>query len=219
MEILIINPNTTKEMTQAIERTAKANAASGTQITCVNPPEGPKAIETAYDVAIASFHVLNLIKRSENDFDAFIIACGADPGIIAAREIVRKPIAGIGESGLMTASSVANRFSILCPCVPGGETLAWEGVRALGLEKRCASVKITGDKGVLGCFALPKDEMVEVLYRLGQEAVEADGARALMLLCAGMTGTREILEKKLKVPVVDGVISALKTVEQFPPRG
>ncbi len=120
---------------------------------------------------------------------------------------------------MKTASAVANKFSILSPCVPGGEALAWEVVRPLGLEGRCASVKITGDKGVLGFFALPKDERVEMLYRLGKEAIESDGARALMLLCSGMTGTREILEKRLQVPVVDGVISALKTIEQFPPRG
>ena len=219
MKILFINPNTTKEMTQAIERTARANAAPATEITCVNPEVGPKAIETAYDIAIASFYVLDLIKKNEKNFDSFIIACGADPGIVAAREMIRKSIAGIGESGLMTASSLANKFSILCPCVPGGAAVAWEAVRALGLEKKCASVKITGEKGVLGCFALPKDEMVEMLCRLGEEAVEKDGARALMLLCAGMTGTREILENRLKVPVVDGVITALKTLEQFPPRG
>jgi allantoin racemase len=219
MKILFINPNTTKGMTQAIERTARANAAPDTQITCVNPEVGPKAIETAYDIAIASFYVLDLIKKNEKNFDGFIIACGADPGIVAAREIIRKPIAGIGESGLMTASSLANKFSILCPCVPGGAAVAWEAVRALGLEKKCASVKITGEKGVLGCFALSQDEMVEMLCRLGKEAVEKDGARALMLLCAGMTGTREILENRLKVPVVDGVITALKTLEQFPPRG
>jgi Asp/Glu/hydantoin racemase len=58
-----------------------------------------------------------------------------------------------------------------------------------------------------------------MLYQAGKQAIEEDGAEALMFLCAGMTGTKEILEKRLKVPVVDGVISALKTVEQFPLRG
>ena len=67
---------------------------------------------------------------------------------------------------------------------------------------------------------LENDELVEMLYQAGKQAVDEDGARALMLLCAGMTGSKAILEKRLKVPVVDGVISALKTVEQFPtPRG
>jgi len=218
MKVLIINPNTTKEMTQAIEKTARASAAADTQITCLTPSEGPKAIESAYDVAVAAFHVLELIRKDENDFDAFIIACGANPGIDAAREITQKPVAGIGESGMMTACSVASRFSVISPAVPGGTALGWEGVRALGLERRCVSVRSTG-KGVLEGFFIEKDDLVEMLYRTGKQAIEEDGAGALVLLCAGMTGTKEILEQRLKVPVVDGVISALKTVEQFPPHG
>jgi len=218
MNILIINPNTTKEMTEAIEQTARANAAADTQITCLTPSEGSKAIESSYDTAIAAFHVLELIRKNENNFDAFIIACGADPGIGAAREITEKPVAGIGESGMMTACSVAGKFSVISPTVPGGTALTWQGVRAFGLERRCVSVRCIG-KGVLEGFFIEKDALVEMLYRAGKQAVEEDSADALVLLCAGMTGTKEILEKRLKVPVVDGVISALKTVEQFPPRG
>lgn len=189
-----------------------------TQITCLTPSEGPKAIETAYDVAVAAFHVLELIKRNENEFDGFIIGCGANPGIDAAREITKKPVVGIGESGMMTACSVASRFSVITPAVPGGTALGWAGVRALGLERRCVAVRSTG-KGVLEGFFIEKDDLVEMLYRTGKQAIEEDGAGALVLLCAGMTGTKEILEQRLKVPVVDGVISALKTVEQFPPHG
>ena len=218
MKILIINPNTTKEMTEAIEQTARANAAADTQITCVTPSEGPKAIESSSETPVAAFNLIELGRKNENMFDAFIIACGSDPGISAAREITRKPVAGIGESGMMTACSVAGKFSVISPTAPGGNAPTWEEVRALGLERRCVSVRSTG-KGVLEGFFIENDELVEMLYRAGVQAVEEDGAEALMFLCAGMTGTREILEKRLKVPVVDGVISALKTVEQFPPRG
>jgi len=215
MKVLIINPNTTKEMTRAIEETSRANAASGTKITCVTASEGPEAIETAYDVAIAAFHVLGVIKEREADFDAFVIACGANPGLDAARVITRKPVAGIGESGMLTACAVAAKFSVIIPAVPRACDAGWSAVRALGLENRCASVRSTG-KGVLGGFFIDRRELEEMLYMTGKPAVEQDGAGALMLLCAGMTGTKEILEKRLKVPVVDGVISALKAVEQFP---
>ena len=217
MKILVINPNTTVEMTQAIEKTARAYASADTQITCLTVPEGPKAIETIYDVAIAAFYVLDLIKRNEKEFDAFVIACGANPGLDAARQITRKPVAGIGESSMMTACSVASRFSVITPEVPGGCTIGWEGVRALGLDRRCTSVRSTG-KSVLGGFFIEKDELTEMLYRTGKLAVEEDGAGALVLLCAGMTGTKAILEERLRVPVVDGVITAVGAVEQFCPK-
>jgi len=214
MRILVINPNTTSEMTDAIERTARAHSSPRTELECVTPPSGPKAIETAYDVAIATYHVLELMVSRERDFDGFVIGCGANPGLDAARTITNKPVAGIGESAMMTASSVAARFSVIMPTVPGGAALGWEGVRALGLERRCASVRLTG-KGVLDGFFISWDEMIEMLYRAGKLAVDEDGANALVLLCAGMTGTKEVLEDRLGIWVVDGVISALKSVEQF----
>lgn len=52
---------------------------------------------------------------------------------------------------------------------------------------------------LLDGFFIENDELVEMLYQAGKQAVEEDGAGALMLLCAGMTGTKEILEKRLKV--------------------
>ena len=42
-----------------------------------------------------------------------------------------------------------------------------------------------------------------------------DGAGALILSCAGMSDIKELLERELKVPVIAGVISALKIAEQF----
>jgi len=151
MKVLIINPNTTKEMTRAIEETSRANAASGTKITCVTASEG------------AAFHVLGVIKEREADFDAFVIACGANPGLDAARVITRKPVAGIGESGMLTACAVAAKFSVIIPAVPRACDAGWSAVRALGLENRCASVRSTG-KGVLGGFFIDRRELEEMLY-------------------------------------------------------
>jgi len=70
------------------------------QLTCINPSEGPKAIAMAYDVAIASFYVLDLLKKNEKQYDGFIMAWGADPGMGAARENVRKTIVSVGVSAI-----------------------------------------------------------------------------------------------------------------------
>ena len=56
--------------------------------------------------------------------------------------------------------------------------------------------------------------MLEVYFQVGQKCIE-DGAGALVLSCAGMSDIKEHLEQRLKVPVIAGVISALKIVEQF----
>ena len=44
MKILIINPNTSVEMSRTIDSTAQKCASPGTEITTVNPPDGPEFI-------------------------------------------------------------------------------------------------------------------------------------------------------------------------------
>jgi allantoin racemase len=53
MRILIINPNTTARMTEAIGRAGRRAASAGTEIIAVNPADGPVSIEGYYDEAFS----------------------------------------------------------------------------------------------------------------------------------------------------------------------
>ena len=46
MKLLLINPNTTQAMTDAIAEAARAVASPGTEIVAVQPSFGPASIET-----------------------------------------------------------------------------------------------------------------------------------------------------------------------------
>jgi len=46
-------------------------------------------------------------------------------------------------------------------------------------------------------------------------AVTEDGAEVICLGCAGMSGFDKELQQKLDVPVLDGVVCALKIIELF----
>ena len=61
-----------------------------------------------------------------------------------------------------------------------------------------------------------RKEMLDVYCQVGQKCVDEDGAGALILVCAGMSDLKEYLEEHLKVPVISGVVSAVKIVEQLP---
>ncbi len=61
MKILIINPNTSLEMTKTINSTAKKYALPRTEITTVNPPDGPSFIGNAYDAALQTPKVLDIL--------------------------------------------------------------------------------------------------------------------------------------------------------------
>ena len=122
MKILIINPNTSVEMTKAIDTTAKRYASPGTEITTLNPADGPDYIGNAYDRALQAPKVVALVENNKTNYDYFVIACGSDPGLEACRVVTRK-IIGIGEAAIMTACAVANRFSFLSTTVESaGET-------------------------------------------------------------------------------------------------
>lgn len=214
MRILIINPNISVEMSKAIDRTAKKYASPGTEITTVNPQDGPDFIANAYHAALQAPKVVDLVKKNKSNYDCFIIACGADPGLEACR-IVTKNVIGTGEAAIMTASTVANRFSFLTP-LKEGALFRRERLRCLGLDQgRCASVRTVGS-GIDDEIVSRRNEMFDVYYQVGQKCVDEDGAGALILSCAGMCDLKERLEKCLKIPVFSGVESAVKIAEQLP---
>ena len=51
------------------------------------------------------------------------------------------------------------------------------------------------------------------LTEQGKKAIEEDGAEVLLLGCAGMAGADKILQSALQVPVLDGVVCAVKLAE------
>ena len=210
MKILIINPNSSIEMTQTIDSEAKKYASPGTEITTVNPPDGPAFMSNDYHSAIQTPKVLEMLEKNKDKYDYFILACGLDPGIDACR-VVTPNLIGMGEAAIMTACAVAKRFSILSST---DETAAGvpARLRSLGLESwRCASVRPVGTSDEI---VKKRKELLGHYCELGRKCI-ADGAGALIMSCAGMSDIKDYLEQQLKVPVIAGVISAVKIAEQF----
>lgn len=210
MKILIINPNSSIEMTQTIDSEAKKYASPGTEITTVNPPDGPAFMSNDYHSAIQTPKILEMLEKNKDKYDYFILACGLDPGIDACR-VVTPNLIGMGEAAIMTACAVAKRFSILSST---DETAAGvpARLRSLGLESwRCASVRPVGTSDEV---VKKRKELLSHYCELGRKCI-ADGAGALIMSCAGMSDIKEYLEQQLKVPVIAGVISAVKIAEQF----
>lgn len=211
MRILIINPNSSREMTTTIDIVAKKYACPGTEITTVNPPDGPSYMANAYHSAIQTPKVLDILEKNKDSYDYFILACGSDPGLDACRVVVRN-IIGIGEASIMTACTLAQKFSFLSTMKETAAT-APERLRSLGIDvSRCASARPVGTSDEI---VKKRKEMLDQYCRIGQKCIE-DGAGALILSCAGMSDIKEYLEQYLKVPVIAGVISAIKIAEQFP---
>ena len=143
MKILIINPNTSAEMNQTIDKAAKKAAAPQTEIVTVSPPDGPVFIRNAYDSLLQAPKVLKIVETEKDRYDYFIIACGFDPGLDACR-VVTKNVIGIGEASILTACSVAKRFSYL-NSTPASAGMVGDRLRSMGIDPgRLASTRASG---------------------------------------------------------------------------
>ncbi|MCR4268789.1 aspartate/glutamate racemase family protein [Nitratireductor sp. ZSWI3] len=211
MRIRLINPNSTASMTAHAERVARAVAAPGTVVEGVNPAGTPASIEGHADEALSVPAMLELIRRGEHDgVDGHVIACFDDPGLGAAREVARAPVVGICEAAVHAVSMIARRFSIVTTLersVPIIEDL----VQDYGAGRRCRRVRAV-DLPVLVVDGDPLYARQRIAEEIGR-AVREERAEAVVLGCAGMSDHRGWLQQETGVPVVDGVVAAVKFIE------
>jgi len=201
MKILIINPNSSKEMTLAIQKSAENFVGEEYKITCKLNPAAPAFIETYEDQAKTAPGMIRLVRENKDKFDAFIVACHCDPNLDVLKEITDKPVVGIGEASMKIASMLGHRFSVVSATahsIPNKEAL----IRKYHLQDMLASVKAPPEK-----FKCAQDE--EKITQAAQAAIDEDGAEVIVLGCAGMSGLDKRMQAKLFVPVLDGVVCAL----------
>jgi allantoin racemase len=209
MRIHIVNPNTTRSMTEKIGAAAKAAASPGVEVTAVNPEFGPASIEGYFDEA---FSVPGLIEEigKAREADAFIIACFDDTGLDAARCATEAPVVGIGEAAFHMASLVAAKFSVVTTLsrsiIPIEHNLA-----KYGLIARCARVR-AAEVPVLALEEPGSKARVTIEKEIARALAE-DGAEAIVLGCAGMADLARDLSRMAGVPVLDGVACAVALAE------
>lgn len=208
MKIKVINPNTSAGMTDGIRNAAEVATRPTTEIIAVSPDMGPASIESYYDEYLSIPGVLEEVKKG--DADAYVIACYGDPGLQAAREITTSPVIGIAEASLYMASMLAARFSVVT-VLPRIKTMIEELVASYGMQHRVLRVRTT-PMCVLD-FERDPEAGMEMLRQEGRRAVQEEDAEAILLGCAGMAEFADDLEKELGVPVIDGVVAAVKFAE------
>lgn len=210
MKLLLINPNTTRAMTQNIAAAARSVAHAGTEVLAVQPSFGPATIEGHFDETIAAAGVAEQVRLAPADIGAVVIACFGDPGLDAAREASSAPVLGVAEAAFHAAAFLATGFSVVTTmtrtCV-----IAEHLVQRYGFELQCRGVHGTDipvlalEDGGLAC--------VPQIEAAAREALARDRSGAIVLGCAGMATLCSELQARLGVPVIDGVSAAVKFAE------
>jgi len=212
MHILVINPNSTAAMTASIGAAARAAAAPGTTITAVNPSKGPPAIQGPEDGAAALPGLFALFEAAmtEGIYDAVVIACFDDTGLLTLKERAPVPVLGIGEAGFTAAMLVAERFSVVTTLAVSLPVIE-NNLAAYGWTGRCAKVRASG-VAVLDLEGAAAS-VVETIAAEIARALNEDTCGAVVLGCAGMADLVEQMTERFGILVIDGVAAAVTFCE------
>ncbi|MBL4599891.1 MAG: aspartate/glutamate racemase family protein [Rhizobiaceae bacterium] len=209
MHILIINPNSTSAMTSSIAEAAEKVTAPGTVITAVNPPDGPPSIQGPQDGEDAWPGLSKVFEERlapGHPYDAVIIACFDDTGLLDLKARTTIPVLGIGEAAFHAAMMLGGKFSVvttLSVSVPVIE----ENIERYGYANRCAKVRASG---VPVLDLEDEGSMAETTIRNEAEvAIREDQCDVVVLGCAGMADLAASMSQKFNRPVVDGVAAAI----------
>ena len=198
--IIVINPNSSEQVTDGIDvALGDLRADTNAEFECLTLADGPPGIETQHHVDSVVMPLCRMIENHDNRASAFVLACFSDPGLQAAREVTRKPVLGIAESGLLTALTLGDRVGVIAILA---DSIARHSrfIRAMGIEGRIAGELPVG----LGVAELADEDVTyKRMTETGKRLAEEKGADVLVMGCAGMARYRTRLEDALGLPVID----------------
>ncbi|KAK4941513.1 hypothetical protein LTR10_018531 [Elasticomyces elasticus] len=192
-QILLINPNSTRSMTEACLTSIRPVLPPGIEVTGYTAPyPAPTAIESTTDAIMSTEAVLrDLAKHAASNgetvqnFDGMIVACfSKHPLIDALRESYDVPVIGIMEASLYVARMIGGRFGIVATAARS-KIFQDDAVAAYGLSHFYVGSEST-HLGVLELETRPREEVAK---RMGHAArsLAVKGADTILLGCAGMT--------------------------------
>jgi len=196
--ILVVNPNTSQEMTAAIDRVAQAAAGPSAHVVTIRSQRGPYTIEGALDTALATAGMLEVVAAYPDPFDAVVVACFGDPGVDALRMLVQVPVIGIGAASFMQAACLSQRFAIVTP-VAGTPARSAAFTAAMGLTRQFVGTYQTPLS--VADFESADASVLETLICHAEQAVK-DGAECLLFGCAGIADQIHDIEARLGVTCI-----------------
>ena len=219
MEILLLKPYAAK--TQELEL-CRQIARPDTHITFANIADTYpiKHVHHNYFRSRAVVEAVEKILKAEEDgYDGVCIACGADPALFEARELVNIPVTSTFEATGHVACMIKHKFSVITTinyAVPHMENLAL----LYGFGHKLASVRHLDIAGRnLRKEATSEQTIIDRVNEVAHYCVEHDGAEVVVItatLASVLLSTKEggpITD--IGAPVVNAMQVGLKMVEMM----
>lgn len=196
--LIVINPNSSRAVTDGIDAAIDPLRRFGTDIRCLTLAEGPPGIESQRQADLTIAPMLRLA-AAQPDAAGYVIACFGDPGLHALRDQTALPVLGIQEAAVMTALTLGQRFGVIA-ILPPSIPRHLRAFGAMGVLDRLAGDHALG----LGVADLADpDKSLAAMIATGQRLRDEDGADVLIMGCAGMAHYLEPLRDATGLPVVE----------------
>ena len=210
MRILLVNGNTSVEVTEALADVARGAAGSDTEIDSATGTFGVRLIGHRTEAAIAEHAVLQLIAERAEDIDGVLIGVSLDTALRAARAMVDVPVVGMTEAAMLTACMLGGRFGLIT--FSAASTAPYrELVESHGLMDRLAGMR-TIDVTFSQAFG-DRASMEAPIVAAAEALVGEDGAETLILVGAVGAGLPARLQSRVAVPLLDGITCGVLLVE------
>jgi Asp/Glu/hydantoin racemase len=210
MRILVLNPNTSADVTARLSAAAKQAAAQGTIIGTATATRGVPYIATRAEAQIGGAIALELLAELHSDYDAAIIAAFGDPGLLGARELFDIPVVGMAEASMLTACMLGRRFAIVTFARALGPWYQ-DCVDMHGLTGRCAGIRTLDDP--FKSIGNVQDEKEGLLAELAKQTALELEADTVILAGAPLAGLAARIRDRVPVPVIDQMAAAVKQAE------
>ncbi|HEY2717757.1 MAG TPA: aspartate/glutamate racemase family protein [Solirubrobacterales bacterium] len=207
-KVLVVNSNSSASATAQIEAGCKPYIPAGAEVDFITAEAGPEGIDTPLDVALSGLESVRAIVRYEDDYDAFIVACGNDPGLDVARQVTDKPVVGIAEAGILFALMLGAKFSPLT-LLRSEIPMVEEMVQRYGVSSRMASVA-TLDVSAGELIGGSAGDPYQLFADAARRAKEEDMAEVVVLVGSVMAGLQDRLTEDIGIPVVSGMVCAIR---------
>jgi allantoin racemase len=220
MKILLLSPFGATEPNAGENLRARARTGTEVHVEC---------LEDVFPLPYNTYHynltkvidgtVERSIRAEAEGYDAIVISCMLDPGLVQARGVVNIPVVGTMEATAHVASMIGNRFAVInadaTVCAQMERLIAFYGLR----EKVACLRHID----IVSCDLYPEKTPTEEVFRRVKEqaekAIREDGAEVIIAGCTIIGGLLTqhhgedpgtFLEG---VPVLDGMVVGFKTAE------
>jgi allantoin racemase len=215
MRLLLINPNTSPEITERVLAAARPLAPPGAELVGATGRFGARYIAGRAAAAIAAHAALDAWAEHGANCDAVLFACFGDDGLDALKELAPVPVVGMAQAACHAACLLGRRFAV----VTGGERwkpMLEELVAASGLAARLAAIRTVAPTGAE--IARDPEAARASLAAACRDCVAEDGADVVILGGGGLAGMADAVPVQVLCSVAAGVRAVVSVAQSAVPK-